>query len=244
MNRFAIISTQRSGSTLLRRSLDQHPDIRCAGEVFFPGYRKSLSYSKYVEQSVSRKILDKLWRWKSVDNYLNWLFSVDGYQAVGFKFMYAQSRWLPFKYPMVMRYLAECDARIIHMVRDNPLKIAVSRQVAKQTSVYHSRVSVGASSVVLDTDSLLGDLERIQNEKQEWRNRLKKYSVLEVSYESFVSDRSRESARILKFLQVDLKDLPYSGMVKVNPDSLASVLSNYREVTELLSGSKYESYIY
>ena len=36
MTPFAIIGSQRSGTTFLRRSLDDHPDIACHGEIFRP----------------------------------------------------------------------------------------------------------------------------------------------------------------------------------------------------------------
>src|SRR5580704_14341800 len=37
MTPFAIIGSQRSGTTYLRRSLNDHPDIVCHGEPFGPG---------------------------------------------------------------------------------------------------------------------------------------------------------------------------------------------------------------
>jgi hypothetical protein len=34
---FFILTAPRSGSTVLTRTLDQHPEIFCAGELFHPG---------------------------------------------------------------------------------------------------------------------------------------------------------------------------------------------------------------
>ena len=35
MTKFVIFTTPRTGSTLLIKSLDNHPEVLCAGEVFF-----------------------------------------------------------------------------------------------------------------------------------------------------------------------------------------------------------------
>ena len=35
MTKFVIFTTPRTGSTLLIKSLDTHPEIMCAGEIFF-----------------------------------------------------------------------------------------------------------------------------------------------------------------------------------------------------------------
>jgi len=66
MTRFVILTTQRSGSTVLTRTLDEHPDIFCAGEIFhefktnihhaewyFPNWKITFVNAKPVLKKVS-----------------------------------------------------------------------------------------------------------------------------------------------------------------------------------------------
>jgi len=97
--------------------------------------------------------------------------------------------------------------------------------------------------VRLPVSSIIGALDTIQNEKAVWRQRLAGMNVIEVVYEDFVHDRKNESVRMLEFLQVDAHRELDSGMVKVNPDSMKRVISNYSEVEKELSSNQYKQFL-
>jgi len=58
--KFTILSTQRTGSTLLCTSLDSHPNIRCHSEVLLRNARSHDSYWKFYNGNVVTRILQSL----------------------------------------------------------------------------------------------------------------------------------------------------------------------------------------
>ena len=65
---FFILTAPRSGSTVLTRTLDQHPEIFCAGELFHPGddiYHPEWHFRFWgtkKKKGMSRKFFDVLYR--------------------------------------------------------------------------------------------------------------------------------------------------------------------------------------
>ena len=94
MGKFVIISTKRTGSTLLIELLDSHPAVLCAGEIFFPPSGSEYAFRRYVEQSAGRKFMHQILRRRLVKEFLDEFYAQDGYDAIGFKYMYSQARQL------------------------------------------------------------------------------------------------------------------------------------------------------
>lgn len=237
---FMVLGSQRTGSTLIRTSLDHHPRLKCSGEVFlFPGDGED-SYPRYLSASTARTILHYLWRSRPVFSFLDLLYSRPGYDAVGFKFMYSQARWAPYRVPMVLDYARRHKVRIIHVTRANVLKTYISRVTSKATGIYHSEAGkVEREPVKLPVESLIRDLEKIQKEDERWEQRLLRYTCIKVVYEDFVNSTAAESRRLLSFLGIDEETVLFSPHQKVNPDSLEQVVSNYEQVYALLNSSAF-----
>ncbi len=133
--KFAILSTQRSGSTLIYSSLASHPQIKCLGEIFLPEYKAEFSYFEHVRQKGISRPLALIRRNSLVDEFLDRLYSSSTEVATGFKYMYSHSWYVPYRFPMAMTYMKENNVRILHLVRENTLKVCVSRQVARPPPV-------------------------------------------------------------------------------------------------------------
>ena len=70
MEKFIIISTPRSGSTVLARTLDKHPEIFCAGELFNTSndiYHPEYHFDSWGFNSKSHSVQ----RLNRIINYLN-----------------------------------------------------------------------------------------------------------------------------------------------------------------------------
>lgn len=243
MTKFIIVSTQRTGSTFFRTSLDSHPDICCAGESFLAHYKEPNGYTAYLKGSLKRRAINLLARKSEVYSYLDELYSQLGYEAIGFKFMYAQASRVPRRYPMVMRYVRDHGVCVIHLVRSNSLRVLVSRYRLRASGVSRSRTAVSADSVIIPTKSLCRDLEILELEKQRWNRVLEEFPCLDVTYEQFVSQREQEVRRILKFLGADADVSLSSPLKKIGSDSLQDALGNYDEVERMLRGSRFERFL-
>lgn len=237
MIKFVVVGIQRTGTTLVGTSLNSHPGICCFGEAFKmlvprgkvdvgdSGYLKSLQTSRW------RKVGHYLWRGTLVRRHLDELYATAGYQAVGFKFMYNQSR----RFSAVVPYLKQHDVRVIHVVRDNVLKTLLSRLVATTRGLYHSDRPTEAIRVRVPIDGLLGKLQRIQTEGMYWAEVFGGHShYMRLSYESFLSQTDVEARRMMTLLDVDYAPLT-STLVKVNPDDPSRTIENYDEVRDYLA---------
>jgi LPS sulfotransferase NodH len=244
--RFVICGVQRTGTTLLVGILDQHQDIVCVAEPF-QNRNDHLRYSVpryrlYVRHSAVRRALDFLVRGVLVSSYLDLVYSSLYAEAVGFKLMLDQMK----RYPTVLRYLKRHRFRIVHIVRENPLRTHISRLRARKTQVYVSAVPVKGTTVRVDVDSLLKDLATLAHDNAVLTNLLleQELELFSTSYERLSGEgRQAELQRILSFLGVDPTTKLKPRSVKLTPNDLAQVVKNYDEMADALKHTAYEPYL-
>jgi len=141
---FFILTAPRSGSTVLTRTLDQHPEIFCAGELFHPGdeiYHAEWHFPFWgtkKKKGISRKFF-------SITNYVNgYLFAVNHIKRFyaareqnkkirGFKLMIAHVK----DFPTVWNYMRQNNFKVIILTRRNTFREALSSFRARQTGVFH-----------------------------------------------------------------------------------------------------------
>jgi len=262
MSKFVLVGTQRSGTTLLRSALDRHPEILCLGEVFylnkelkkrahesrtsargkdlsagFSSWRKH-SYQTYVEQTTLRGIGHWLFRGKLTCKYLEHLYSIEGYPAVGFKMMTNQIR----KFPAVLPYIKQHEIRVVHMLRENPFDILLSRLSLVARGYAHSASQAGeAVTLHIPVNTLVDELRSIRDEGYHWKNVFESRApYLMVTYDRFVQERQSVSRELLSFLNVDITVELESELVKLSTTQVSDVVANYDEVRACLENSEFE----
>lgn len=247
---FAILGTQRTGTTLIRTSLSSHPDILCQGEVFNLGkqpYRDEGGYWHYSRQSVGRRITSVINRTRSTEAYLDQLYRGTGYAAIGFKLMLNQTHRRPYIWPLLL----ERGIKVILVERRNVLKTLVSRRTASRSGVYHVSQSFRRGSSVtswtpkkisLATDTLIADLDAISAERSRWESKLNNLERLLVVYEEYTADIQMGNKAMLDFLGVRYMPIS-SDLQKVNPDRLEDIILNYDDVRNALKQSRYSAYL-
>jgi len=240
--KFFVCGVRRSGTTLIRTTLDNHPQIKAFGEAFvFTGRFKQASgdpnsYQQYLNESRIRQMRDLVNRAQTVEAYLDDLYSTPGYKAVGFKLMLPHAR----EFPMVLEYLKHHKIRAIHVVRKNVLKTLVSRTVKKTAGIAHTKQAVSKTTTKLRTHRLLKDLGRIQKSNEDWAAALRDFNSIQVVYEDFVKSRADETRRMFDFLEVEPLEGVKSQLVKLNPEDIREVVTNYEEVERTLRGTEFE----
>jgi len=252
--KFVIVGTQRTGTTLIRTTLGDHPDIHCLGEVFKLGkkpYREEGGYWSYCRQSVGQRIAAIAMPARSTGDYLTDLFASTQAAAVGFKLMLSHCQVRPYIWPM----LTNLKVSVIWVRRANVLKTLVSRRTAAASGIYHvaqsqndlpagtgwRRPDVAQDrSILIDTGTLLHDLNRVDQEQRMWAEKLRgRTNYLEVVYENYLANKDTGNEAMLDFLGV--RRVPVaSALHKINPDNLGQLIRNYDQVMDVLKGSKYE----
>lgn len=243
--RFAVVGTQRSGTTYLRQCLDSHPQVQCRGELFALSYGKDDGYHAYRRASALRQFGHYAWRSPQVTRFLDATQgdAEVGVEAVGFKLMRSHVRRVPYQYPMLLALMRRERYRVIHVVRRNLLRVLVSRRTAQARGQFHARAAVPTVEITLPTSTLLHDLAKVDQENQFWASTSRGFDRLEVAYEQFVADQSGESRRMLDFLGVDPHQPLRSPHKRVNRATLEEIVGNYNEVVATLAGTDYSRFL-
>jgi len=187
--------------------------------------------------------------------------NVEHEKAVGFKLMYGHMEPKSLRYkkvpsplkqiikqvkciPFLTRYVKEENFRIVHFIRENPLKIEVSRITAAKTKMYHTVEKRKHSRVFVDPATIKSKLQNILDNQDTYRRVFSNNPYLEMSYERFLTHKSEMTSKVLDFLQVDDVCGLASSLKKINPDRLEDIISNYDEIKEILSNTPFEKYLY
>ncbi len=245
VRQFVIVGTQRTGTTLIRTSLDSHPDLICSGEVFKGGrrpYQHPDGYWAFCRASPRNRIRQYVARKRNVTDFLTQLFSRPGAAAIGFKLMYSHS----LRYPEVVDFIRQRGLSVIHVIRRNVLKTLISRDVARLTGVYHrtkETTEQGQAAITLDPATLIERLDAVAREERTWQERLDGHApIMKVSYEDFVNERELETQRLLQFLNLRFVELN-SPLQRISPTDMRLVIANYDEVATVLRGTPYLQFL-
>jgi LPS sulfotransferase NodH len=136
---FILLGHGRSGSTLLVKSLDEHPNIRMFGELFNIEEKERCRAFHALNRTYPPDQLEKGYYVEGEDA-AEFLRSSVFYprpwkeiQAVGFKMFYVHARRYPKERNAWDYLIAKRDLHVIHLVRRNLLESFVSLQIARRT---------------------------------------------------------------------------------------------------------------
>jgi LPS sulfotransferase NodH len=243
MKKFIILTTQRTGSTLLWQFLNLHPQIDGHGEVFLKMMKREDSFNAYINGLRLGGVKKVFFYKELIDEFFIHLenHAPPETRAIGFKLMYNQLN------PKLKSYLIKNDFGILHLIRKNYLKIIISRESAQKRSFYHAKKDneIEKIKVDLNTNLLLQALDQISAEVDKCKNEFSSCNYQEVFYEDFVSDRKSESLKILQFLNLPDLDLGNQEfpLMKINSDKLPEIIENYSNVESLIRNSKYSEFL-
>ncbi len=208
--KFVILFYERSGSTLLTDLLNQHPEISCFPEVFYPDWPNKLP----------NKLPDPVIPKSKIHKNLTLIYDKPKQGITGFKFKYPIQYNI---YPEVVNYLEQNkqELKVIFLYRINKLKGAISKQ-------NHARLIQTSNESNLKSQSKieLGPLElniprAIKNIRDRQLADRKFYQLTEafphrlfVSYESLLNERDKTLKSIFSFLGADTNFKPKVGYKK------------------------------
>jgi len=226
MQKFIILTRERTGSNLLVNILNKHPNIYCRGEVF-----------KYFEQ-----------RKTTIGEEIHSVFEQTlpkEIKARGAKVFYYHVNPQGAPPPAGNRlwdYIKE-NTSVIHLKREDKIKMRVSALIAENSryTAFQSKDLLKTEDKRIYIDPL--DLEnfiRKTKKMEEWGDTLT--PQIEVTYEDLVNDPKKRE-RVYNFLGVDYREFE-SDYIKQNPERPAELIKNIEEVREHFKGTKWEKYLH
>jgi LPS sulfotransferase NodH len=239
-----ILTSQRSGSTFLGRCLDSHPSIESRGELLVGGEVVAPRPLR------GRRTLTKLYRYAAVRAWdpvsiIERCYEREQAPVVVFRAMYNHVDNRP-----VRAYLmAHEEIRVIHLRRDNLLKQHVSKLLlgAKRERSWqpHTDHKIPVASVKVSAEGAIKDMQRVRGNFIEFERLLSAHRRIELVYERMYNGQtlSHEAwAKLAELLEIEPAKLA-ADLVKMNPDELRPMVTNYDELAAALAGTEFERFL-
>ncbi|MFT4155753.1 hypothetical protein [Parafilimonas sp.] len=251
MKKFVIFTLPRTGSTLLSKSLNRHPEIFCDDEIFHFSFRDYFSPNqfRFLKLSFLPKKINYVINYPAT--YIRLPLFLDKYylnkqdehfKARGFKLMYYQT----FYMPGLIKYLKKNNIKVILLLRENILRNALSDLRARATGIYHNledneEKRSGLSKLKVDIDTLKQKMADIVRQNRQLESIVSNMDYIKLRYEDF-GEWDVTINRIADFLHV--AQLPVTaGAKKLNPDALKDMIENYSEVETWLKQNNYAEFV-
>jgi hypothetical protein len=246
MTKFVILTTQRSGSTVLTRTLDEHPEIFSAGEIFLET-KAGVHHPEwhFPAWSIVGKKQSKL---NKVVNYVNLklnavkhikAFYADEQEAnaKGFKLMYSHIKSAPF----IWDYIKSNDIKVIVLIRENVFRMALSRYKMSKTGIAHSNNGVQSRKITVPVQPLLQETLRLEQVNKKILELSANTNRILIYYRDF-NEWNTLLQRIFTFLNVSMAALP-PVLKKVSADNWQDDIENSAAIETALKANHLEKYI-
>ena len=222
--KFVILSSPRSGTHMLRTSLDNHRNIVCLTEMFNPDYTAG-KYA-FAEDTPEQQILD------------DYIFSPQEWKirAVGFCLHRAGARF--GKWPHLWETLAAMpDLLVISLHRKNLLRRYLSFHLRPKRGVPKSP----PAPLVLDRNQLIADFQLQAAKIAEFDRQFHDHPLMTVAYEDLCTNYEATMRNVQVFLKVPYRPLrPETPKLASKP--LPAAIQNYQELKEQFADTEWAEF--
>jgi hypothetical protein len=235
--RAVILTTQRTGSTFLVECLDSHPQVECASEILIGAAdRPSPEYRGRFKRvaKIARLVRSGAWR----PGHRMERFYAEGAAPVRvFKVMYNQ-----LANPFASRYLQQNeDIRVLHLRRHNLLKVHVSKLLMPKRAKVQAFEPVSAVQIYVDPAEAIASMRAARALYSRYDQFFARHSRLPLAYEDLIDGnqlRAETAAQVCDFLGIERHAMS-SRLVKLNPESLREMVTNYDELADAVRRSEF-----
>lgn len=239
--KFIVLGHQRSGSSLVIKSLRYHPEVVAFGELF--GKRNRINFNVEGYDHDSEEILfarDKY----PIDFLDRYIFSSyeEERRAVGFKVFPHQLDGERFC--SVWDWIENTpDLAVVFLSRRNKLATYVSLLIAEKTGVFGvtEKSQRPAISITIDPEKCEDEFRKHDRYEEIARKRLQGKRVLEIDYEDLSESPKSVIVSVQNFLGLDVLD-PEIPFVKKEVRPLSVAVDNYQELKERFATTKWSRY--
>lgn len=179
--------------------------------------------------------------WTSLDNAGTLLKNENFEQekAVGFKLMYYE-----LSNAFLNHWLTSEPVKIIHMVRENVLRILLSHWVAKKRNIWHTESRLDPVCIRIDPEAIIPMLGELSKMQQLMTERFPASKALRITYEEFCHSPESLGQKVSGFLGIDDEPMVLPRFERTTPMVASDIIENYDELATVLRGTQYEQYLY
>jgi LPS sulfotransferase NodH len=237
--RYLLTCPARTGSTLLSRYLQSHPNVCAHGEVLAPtGPLDFYGVNYRVDAPLEQLLLRRRDR-DPVAFLREFVWQAGDRRAVGFKGKY-EELLLPQYAAVLDEVRRDTAIRVLHLTRENLLERYLSQYLAIHVhGIYEERPK--DTRVRLSPEECERDFRRTEERQASFRTMLRGHEILELSYEQLVDDPDATLARVQAFLGVEQRTLETTS-IKLRTRPVPEVVENYGELVRHFRGTLYEAF--
>ena len=231
---FILVTTARSGSTLLKGHLNQHESIRCFGEIFKESFVNAKGWQRLSGDGAELKHLHQ------TDLVSFWKLLVEKYKldkpVIGAKIFYYHR-----KDEEIWRYFASSRTPIIHLVREELIDSYLSRKLAAGIGIWKQpkKKKTGTEydrSISIDLADFQKYCMRIRGHIDRIKLLFRDNPFLEITYSSLVKDREKTMSAIYSFLGLPNQETS-PRLIKQLKRPREDVISNWNEIASFIKSN-------
>ncbi|MEQ9885758.1 sulfotransferase family protein [Pectobacterium zantedeschiae] len=231
--KFAIVSTPRAGTHLLRTLLGSHPNIEMHGEAFNRFGQHLLPYS--VKDTAIETILHRH-LFKPYFEYV---------EAVGFVlFRDLDTTWGDA--PIWPALQAIPDLKLILLERRSRLQQFVSLKKSLRDRIWYVGQNdsrpISKEKMAVSTDELTAFIDSNLENQAAFYQAFQHHDILTLDYEAVMAAPDIVAGTVLSFLGISDSRL-CAGTGKKETRTIDSIVSNVDEIRTTLTGTQYEAYL-
>lgn len=219
--RFVIFCQGRTGSSLLRSLLNNHPDVRCEGEILAEPVGDPIQFLATTAKSSTKSVFG---------------FKVKIYQLTDTQHVDPTD---------FLKALQDQAYKIIYLHRSNLLRHAISNTFAEARQSYHDRSIGPRPSLTVDPEQLIGVMQRRQAHLDNEAVVLEGFDHLTLEYEKDLLDPAQHQPtadRVFAFLGIEPVSVE-TDLSRSVSGSLADRITNYEELATALEGTEFGRFL-
>ena len=216
--KFIILSYSRTGSNLLVELLNNHPVIRCEGEILGK-VKDNINYSSLLSN----------------------IFNVKN-KIKGFKLFYYHPVNIKNNKKLFETIQLDKSIKIIFLHRENLVRRYYSLLKAQDTSIWKKKDKLNTldnkKKINISINNLLNSIKIIENYEKKYIPLFKNHNHIIINYEDLEVDYQKTCNKIFKFLNICRFNVNPS-LVKMNTGNLYELIENYDEINEYFKSNKH-----
>lgn len=242
--RFLILGYPRTGSNLLLRCLQNHHKVICFNELFNSNEQIIWGYPELNPYRWDARMV--AWRNKKPIEFLEQFVWNRSSLSRGFKLFYGYQLSAPYLKHVWGHLYSLNDLHIIHIHRNNYLKMLYSYKLAKKTDQWlhpgkdkEERIH----KIYIDHKECENFFVKYSNLKDFYNKMFSRHPILHVCYEEFISNFANTLQNTFDFLNIShIKMQPFTK--KQSKPPLKNAIVNYEELKKYFSKSPWSVFFH
>lgn len=249
-----IVGRQRSGTTVFRELLKTAGALDC-DEVFHGDLNHPNRFYSFLLTEISKdpKLIHPRHHGALFWKFIEQLRKLALGKPIVMDIKYFALNLIPSqedvegRRPFLFNFMAESKACVVHIIRRNKLRVLVSEEIARATgrwsATQSSELAVGKPRTHVDAHQVVASIQRLIEQDEEVAQMLGSLGNVErLFYEEMFSGSqfSQKTLTVASRLMGQPVRHATPLNVRMNPEPLSELISNYREIASALRRTKFK----